>query len=160
MGGIYVTELISLDGVMQDPGGDSKWKHAGWSFKISRGEEGDRFKFDETRETEALLLGRVTYEGLAAAWPHVPGEFGDLFNNMPKYVVSSTLKKADWKNSTILKGDVVNELSALKQRRKGNIWVDSRPRLTQTPPAHELDAEAGQNSYPPIHGLSIRLLTA
>src|SRR5258708_6016964 len=157
MGRIYVTEFISLDGVMQDPGGDSKWKHAGWSFKISRGEEGDRFKFDETRETEALLLGRVTYEGFAAAWPHVPGEFGDLFNNMPKYVVSKTLEKADWKNSTILKGDVVKEVSALKQRLKGNIGVHGSARLAQTLLEHDLVDELRLMGYPVILGSGKRL---
>jgi dihydrofolate reductase len=157
MGRIYVTEFISLDGVMQDPGGDSKWKHAGWTFKISRGEEGDKFKFDETRETEALLLGRVTYEGFAAAWPHVPGEFGDLFNNMPKYVVSSTLKTADWKNSTILKGDVVKEVTALKQRLKGNIGVHGSARLAQTLLEHDLVDELVLMVYPVILGSGKRL---
>ena len=157
MGRIYVTEFISLDGVMQDPGGDSKWKHAGWSFKISRGEEGDKFKFDETRETEALLLGRVTYEGFAAAWPHVPGEFGDLFNNMPKYVISSTLKKADWKNSTILKGDVVKEVSALKQRLQGNIGVHGSARLAQTLLEHDLVDELRLMVYPVVLGSGKRL---
>jgi dihydrofolate reductase len=157
MGRIYVSEFISLDGVMQDPGGDSKWKHAGWSFKVSRGEEGDKFKFDETRETEALLLGRVTYEGFAAAWPHVPGEFGDMFNNMPKYVVSATLKKADWKNSTILKGDVVKEVSALKQRLKGNIGVHGSARLAQTLLEHDLVDELRLMVYPVVLGSGKRL---
>ena len=157
MGRIYVSEFISLDGVMQDPGGDSKWKHAGWSFKVSRGEEGDKFKFDETRETEALLLGRVTYEGFAAAWPHVPGEFGDMFNNMPKYVVSATLKKADWKNSTILKGDVVKEVSALKQRLKGNIGVHGSARLAHTLLEHDLVDELRLMVYPVVLGSGKRL---
>jgi dihydrofolate reductase len=157
MGRIYVTEFISLDGVMQDPGGDSTWKHAGWSFKVSRGEEGDKFKLDETRETEALLLGRVTYEGFAKAWPSVPGEFGDLFNNMPKYVVSSTLEKADWKNSTILKGDVVKEVSALRQRLKGNIGVHGSARLVQTLLEHDLVDELRLMVYPVILGSGKRL---
>jgi dihydrofolate reductase len=157
MGRIIVSEFVSLDGVMQDPGGDSKWKHAGWSFKVSRGEEGDKFKFDETRESEALLLGRVTYEGFAAAWPHVPGEFGDMFNNMPKYVVSSTLKKADWKNSTILKGDVVKEVSELKKRLKGNIVVHGSARLVQTLLEHDLVDELRLMVYPVILGSGKRL---
>jgi len=157
MGRIIVSEFVSLDGVMQDPGGDSKWKHAGWSFKVSRGEEGDKFKFDETKESEALLLGRVTYEGFAAAWPHVPGEFGDMFNNMPKYVVSSTLKKADWKNSTILKGEVVKEVSALKQRVKGNIVVHGSARLVQTLLEHDLVDELRLMVYPVILGSGKRL---
>jgi dihydrofolate reductase len=157
MGRIIVSEFISLDGVIQDPGGDSKWKHAGWSFKFSRGEDGDKFKFDETRESEALLLGRVTYEGFAAAWPHVPGEFGDMFNNMPKYVVSSTLEKADWKNSTVLKGDVVKEVSALKQRLKGNIVVHGSAQLVQTLLEHDLVDEVRLMVYPVILGSGKRL---
>jgi dihydrofolate reductase len=157
MGRIIVSEFMSLDGVMQDPGGDSKWKHAGWSFKVSRGDEGDKFKLDETRESEALLLGRVTYEGFAAAWPHVPGEFGDMFNNMPKYVVSSTLKKADWKNSTILKGDVVKEVSELKKRLKGNIVVHGSARLVQTLLEHDLVDELRLMVYPVILGSGKRL---
>jgi dihydrofolate reductase len=157
MGRIIVSEFVSLDGVMQDPGGDSKWKHAGWSFKVSRGEEGDKFKFEETRESEALLLGRVTYEGFAAAWPHVPGEFGDMFNNMPKYVVSSTLTKADWKNSTILKGDVVKEVSELKKRLKGNIVVHGSARLVQTLLEHDLVDELRLMVYPVILGSGKRL---
>src|SRR5438128_367267 len=113
MGRIVVTEFVSLDGVMEAPGGGEDFKHSGWTFKINRGQEGDKFKLDETLHTEALLLGRVTYEGFAAAWPSMKGEFADKFNSMPKYVVSSTLKKAGWNNSTVLKGDVVQEASKL-----------------------------------------------
>src|SRR4051795_5699459 len=91
MGRIVVTEFVSLDGVVEDPGGSENFKHGGWTFEISRGDEGDKFKMDETMEAEAQLLGRVTYEGFAAAWPSREGEFADRFNSMPKYVVSSTL---------------------------------------------------------------------
>ena len=103
---IVVTEFVSLDGVMEDPGGSEDFQHGGWSFEFARGEEGDKFKLDEALEADALLLGRVTYEGFAAAWPSREGEFADKFNNMPKYVVSSSLDKAEWNNSTVLKGDV------------------------------------------------------
>ena len=157
MGRIVVTEFVSLDGVMQDPGGDSSWKHAGWTFKISRGDEGDKFKLDEAFDSEALLLGRVTYQGFAAAWPSVPGEFGDKFNNMPKYVVSSTLEKADWKNSTVLKGDVVDEVSKLKQKLKGNIVVHGSARLVQTLVEHDLVDELRLMVYPVILGSGKRL---
>jgi dihydrofolate reductase len=157
MGRIIVTEFVSLDGVMQDPGGDSKWKHAGWSFKVSRGDEGDKFKLDETFDTEALLLGRVTYEAFARAWPSVPGPFGDKFNNMPKYVVSSTLEKADWNNSTILKGDVVKEVAKLKQRLSGNIAVHGSARLAQTLLEHDLVDELRLMVYPVILGSGKRL---
>ena len=94
MGQIVVTEFISLDGVVEDPGGSENFKHSGWSFEIDRGDEGNKFKLDETMGSDALLLGRVTYEGFAEAWPQRDGEFADKFNNMPKYVVSSTLERA------------------------------------------------------------------
>src|SRR6516225_12330864 len=98
MGRIVVTEFVSLDGVMEDPGGAEGFKHGGWTFEFDRG-EGDDFKLEETRETDALLLGRKTYEGFAAAWPSREGEFADKFNSMPKYVVSSTLRDPEWNNS-------------------------------------------------------------
>ena len=93
MGKIVVTEFISMDGVMEAPGGGEDFKYGGWSFAISRGKEGDQFKLDEAFRAEALLLGRVTYQAFAAAWPSRTGEFADKFNNMPKFVVSSTLKE-------------------------------------------------------------------
>src|SRR6188472_2585004 len=101
MGKIVVTEFMSLDGVVEDPGGAEVYKHGGWSFEISRGDEGDKFKLDETMASDALLLGRVTYEGFAAAWPSRNDEagFADKFNSMPKYVVSSTLENPEWNNS-------------------------------------------------------------
>ena len=117
MGKIVVTEFISLDGVIEAPGGGESFKHAGWSFKFNRGDEGDKFKLDETRSSEALLLGRVTYEGFAAAWPSRDGEFADKFNSMPKYVVSSTLTKPTWNNSTVLKGDVADQVEKLAGER-------------------------------------------
>src|SRR5213080_4419543 len=113
MGRIVVTELVSLDGVMEDPGGSEDFRHGGWTFEINRGEEGDRFKLDEAIEADALLLGRVTYEGFAAAWPQREGDFADKFNSMPKYVVSSTLENPEWNNSTVLAGDVVDEIGRL-----------------------------------------------
>jgi dihydrofolate reductase len=132
MGRIVVTEFVSLDGVMEAPGGGEGFKHAGWTFKINRGEEGDKFKLDETLHTEALLLGRVTYEGFAAAWPSRKGEFADKLNRIPKYVVSSTLKEAGWNNSTVLKGDVVQEVSKLRQELDGDIVVHGSAQLVQT----------------------------
>src|SRR6059036_628210 len=114
MGRIVVTEFVSLDGVMEDPGGAEDFQHGGWTFEIDRGEEGDKFKLDEALDAEALLLGRVTYEGFAAAWPSREGEFADKFNSMPKYVVSATLEEAEWNNSTVLEGNVVEEVSKLR----------------------------------------------
>ncbi len=138
MGRIVVTEFISLDGVMEAPGGGEDFKHAGWTFNISRGEEGDKFKLDETLDSEALLLGRVTYQGFAAAWPSRKNEFADKLNSMPKYVVSSTLEKAEWNNSTVLRGDVVAEVSKLRQESSGDIVVHGSARLVQTLIEHDL----------------------
>src|ERR671932_647288 len=101
MGKIVVTEFVSLDGVMEDPGGAEDYKYGGWTFEIERGEDGDRFKLDETMNSAALLLGRRTYEGFADAWPQREGEFADKFNTMPKYVVSSTLRDPEWSNTTV-----------------------------------------------------------
>src|ERR671937_2359356 len=108
---LIVTEFVSLDGVMEDPGGAEDFKYGGWTFEIDRGDEGNRFKLDETMSSAALLLGRRTYEGFAAAWPGRDGEFADKFNTMPKYVVSSTLRDPEWTNSTVLSGDVVDEIT-------------------------------------------------
>ena len=157
MGRIVVTEFVSLDGVMEAPGGGEDFKHAGWTFKIDRGHEGDQFKLDETRDAEALLLGRVTYEGFAAAWPSMKGEFADKFNSMPKYVVSSTLKKAEWNNSTVLRGDVVKEVSALRQRLVGDIVVHGSAQLVQTLIDHDLIDEVRLMVFPVILGVGKRL---
>ena len=157
MGRIVVTEFVSLDGVMEAPGGGEGYRHAGWTFKIDRGHEGDQFKLDETRDTEALLLGRVTYEGFAAAWPSRKGEFADKFNSMPKYVVSSTLKKAEWNNSTVLRGDAVKEVSELRQRLVGNIVVHGSGRLVQTLIEHDLVDELRLMIFPVILGVGKRL---
>src|SRR6476660_9309380 len=124
MGRIVVTEFVSLDGVVEDPGGAEGYKYGGWSFEFNRGEEGDKFKLDEALEADALLLGRVTYEGFAAAWPSRDGEFADKFNTMPKYVVSSTLEKADWTNSTVLEGDLAAGVAALRQKHDGDVVVN------------------------------------
>ena len=96
VGRIVVTEFVSLDGVMEAPGGGEGFRHGAWTFEIQRGKEGDEFKLREARDATALLLGRVTYEGFAAAWPSRKGEFADQFNSMPKYVVSATLRKPQW----------------------------------------------------------------
>jgi len=132
MGRVVVTEFVSLDGIMQAPGGGEDYQHAGWTFEINRGAEGDKFKLDEAFAAEALLLGRVTYEGFAAAWPSMEGDFADKFNGMPKYVVSSTLQKADWNNSVVLGGDVLAEVAKLKRELDGDLVVHGSARLVQT----------------------------
>src|SRR5689334_18622267 len=121
MGRIVVTEFISLDGVIEAPGGDEDFKHKGWTFDIDRGDEGNQFKVEETMGTAALLLGRRTYEGFAAAWPGRDGDFADKFNSMPKYVVSSTLHDPAWNNTTVLDGDLVDAVTRLTKEQDGDI---------------------------------------
>jgi dihydrofolate reductase len=157
MGRIIVTEYVSLDGVIEAPGGGEDYKHAGWTFEISRGEEGNTFKVKETFDSEALLLGRVTYEAFARAWPTMTGEFADRFNSMPKYVVSSTLKHADWNNSTILSGDVIDEVAGLKQTLNGDIVVHGSARLAQALVAGDLVDELRLMVFPVILGSGKRL---
>jgi dihydrofolate reductase len=157
MGRIVVTEFVSLDGVMEAPGGGEDFRHAGWTFEIERGEAGNKFKLDETLEAEALLLGRKTYEGFAAAWPSREGEFADKFNNMPKYVVSSTLDRAEWNNSTVLHGDVVDAVSELKQELGGDIVVHGSAQLVQTLLEHDLVDELRLMVFPVVLGSGKRL---
>jgi dihydrofolate reductase len=157
MGRIVVTEFMSLDGVVEDPGGSEDYKYGGWSFEFSRGEEGDKFKLDEALESEALLLGRVTYEGFAKAWPSRDGEFADRFNSMPKYVVSSTLEHPEWNNSTVLKGDVAEQVSKLKQEQDGDIYVHGSPQLVQTLLEHDLVDEFRLMVFPVVLGTGKRL---
>jgi dihydrofolate reductase len=158
VGRIVVTEFVSLDGVMEDPGGSEHSKHGAWTFKFNRGDEGNKFKMDETNNAEAQLLGRVTYEGFAAAWPQRSGDpFSEKFNSMPKYVISQTLKKADWNNSTILKGNVVEEVKNLKQRLKGDILVSGSARLVQTLIANDLVDQLNLMVFPVILGTGKRL---
>jgi dihydrofolate reductase len=130
MGRIVVTEFVSLDGVMEDPGGAEDYKYGGWTFEIDRG-DGDQFKLEETMDTEALLLGRVTYEGFADAWPKREGEFADKFNNMPKYVVSKTLEDPEWNNSTVISGDVPAEVARLRDEIDGDIVVHGSASVAQ-----------------------------
>jgi dihydrofolate reductase len=157
VGRIVVTEFVSLDGVMEDPGGGESFTHGGWSFEIARGEAGDEFKLDEALSSEALLLGRVTYEGFAAAWPSREGEFADKFNGMPKYVVSSTLEEPEWNNSTVLRGDVVDEVAKLRQEQDGDIVVHGSARLVQTLVEHDLVDELRLMVYPVVLGSGKRL---
>jgi dihydrofolate reductase len=159
MGRIVVTEYVSLDGVIEAPGGGENYKHQGWTFEIERGEEGDKFKLDETLEAEAQLLGRVTYEGFAAAWPTMTDEVGmaEKFNSMPKYVFSSTIEKADWNNSTILSGDFAEEIGKLKQQVDGVILVAGSAQLVQGLIEHDLVDEIRLMVFPVLLGSGKRL---
>jgi dihydrofolate reductase len=131
MGKVVVTEFVSADGVYEDPGGSEDFEYSGWSFKFDRGEEGDKFKLDETLASDALLLGRVTYEGFAEAWPPRDGDFADKFNSMPKYVVSSTLENPGWNNSTVIGTDIKAEVPKLKERHDGDIVVHGSGQVVQ-----------------------------
>jgi dihydrofolate reductase len=157
VGKIVVTEFVSLDGVMEDPGGAEGYRHGGWTFEFDRGPEGDKFKLDEALGAEALLLGRVTYEGFAAAWPSREGEFADKFNTMPKYVVSSTLEKADWTNSTVLEGDLAAGVAALRQKHDGDVVVNGSARLVQALIEHDLVDELRLMVFPVVLGSGRRL---
>ncbi|MFL5893301.1 MAG: dihydrofolate reductase family protein [Solirubrobacterales bacterium] len=157
MGRIVVTEFVSVDGVVEDPGGAEGFKHAGWSFEFSRGEEGDQFKVDETMNSAALLLGRVTYEGFADAWPSREGEFADKFNQMPKYVVSTTLKDPEWTNSTVIGGDLRDEVAHLRDEVDGDIVVHGSPTLVQALLENDLVDELRLMVFPVVLGTGKRL---
>jgi dihydrofolate reductase len=152
MGRIVVTEFVSLDGVMEDPGGSENFEHGGWSFRFSRGDEGDKFKLEETMRSDALLLGRVTYEGFAQAWPSREGEFADKFNSMPKYVVSSTLTDPPWNNSTVISGDLSEEVEKLKAEHEGDIVVHGSAMLVQSLLGRDLVDELRLMVFPVVLG--------
>ncbi|MEA2265204.1 MAG: hypothetical protein QOE27_787 [Solirubrobacteraceae bacterium] len=157
MGRIVITEFVSLDGVMEAPGGGEDFEHGGWTFEIDRGAEGDKFKLDEAFASEALLLGRVTYEGFAAAWPTMEGDFADKFNRMPKYVVSSTLEDPSWANTTVLRGEVAEEVGKLRRELEGEIVVHGSARLAQALVEHDLVDELRLMVFPVVLGSGKRL---
>ena len=157
MGKVVVSQFISLDGVVEDPGGAEDFDRGGWAFKFDRGPEGDKFKLDEVMASEALLLGRVTYEGFAMAWPSRSGDFADKFNGMPKYVVSTTLKNPEWNNSTVIGGDVAEAVADLRQEVDGDILVNGSVQLVQTLMEHDLVDEYRLMVFPTILGAGKRL---
>ena len=158
MGKIAVTEFISIDGVVEDPGGSEDFKYGGWSFEFSRGEEGDKFKLDETMSSDALLLGRVTYEGFADAWPKREGEFADKFNDMPKYVVSSTLSDPEWTNSVVVDGgDLAEAVPRIRDEHDGDIVVHGSVQLAQALLEQDLVDELRLMVFPVALGAGKRL---
>ena len=156
MGTITVTEFVSLDGVMEAPGGED-FKYPGWSFEIDRGEDGNKFKLDETMEADALLLGRRTYESFAGAWPERDGEFADKFNEMPKYLVSSTITDPDWNNTTRLEGDVVDAVRKLRDEFDGVIQVPGSRQLVQDLVENDLVDQVNLMIFPVVLGTGKRV---
>jgi dihydrofolate reductase len=158
MGKLVVTEFISLDGVMEDPGGAEDFEHGGWTFTFDFGEDGGAFKYEELMASDAQLLGRVTYEGFAKAWPTMEGtgDFGEKMNSMPKFVVSKTLASADWENSTILSGDLAGEVGKLKEQYE-NVLVAGSARLVQGLLAADLVDELRLMVFPIVLGSGKRL---
>jgi dihydrofolate reductase len=157
MGKVVVSQFVSVDGVIEDPGGSEGWDRGGWAFEFDRGPEGDKFKLDEVMESDALLLGRVTYGGFAEAWPSREGEFADKFNAMRKYVVSRTMKEPSWNNSTLIDGDVAEAVSKLRQEPGGNILVNGSAQLVQELTQHGLVDEYRLMVFPVVLGSGKRL---
>jgi dihydrofolate reductase len=153
MGKLVVTEFITLDGVIEEPA---------WSFEFNRGEEGDRFKGDELRSADAQLLGRVTYQGFAQAWPSMAEDwFGEKMNAMPKYVVSTSLTddEADWTNSTVIRDNVVDQILRVKEQVAGDILVAGSAQLVQTLAEHDLVEEYRLMVFPIVLGTGKRLFS-
>jgi dihydrofolate reductase len=158
---VIVSEFVTLDGVMEDPGGAEEFEHGGWAFRFERGPEGDKFKFDELAAADALLLGRETYEGFAAAWPQMEeqtGEYGTWMNGYPKHVVSRTLEEPlEWNNSTLIKGDVAEEVAKLKRQDGKDILVFGSAQLVHTLMEHDLIDEFRLMVFPIVVGTGKRL---
>ena len=157
MGKLVVTEFVSVDGVFEDPGGSEDYEHGGWTFEYDRGDEGNQFKLDELMEAEVQLLGRVTYEGFAEAWPQREGPFADKLNSDPKYVVSTTLKDPEWENTTVISGDVPEEISKLKDRTDGMILVAGSGTLVRTLLENDLVDGLRLMVFPTVLGRGRRL---
>jgi len=157
MGKLVVTEFVSVDGVFEDPGGAEGYEHGGWTFEYDRGEDGDAFKLNEVMEAQVQLLGRVTYEGFAAAWPSREGPFADKLNNDPKYVVSTTIEDPEWENTKVISGNVVEEISTLKDKTEGLILVAGSGTLVQTLLEANLVDELRLMVFPTILGRGRRL---
>jgi dihydrofolate reductase len=156
MGTLIVTEFITVDGVIDSPG------EGGWVFRSNRGDDGDKFKYDELMAADAQLLGRITYQGFAQAWPSMgTDDFGKRMNSMPKYVVSTTLTPAEatWENSTVISGDVPGEVSKLKERVAGDILIAGSGHLVRSLADHDLVDEYRLMVFPIVLGTGKRLFT-
>jgi dihydrofolate reductase len=153
---IVVTEFVSLDGVMEAPGGED-FKYPGWSFEFDRGDDGNQFKLEETMRADALLIGRRTYDSFAGAWPERSGEFADKFNSMPKFVVSTTLKDPEWNNTTVLdSGDATAQVRKLKEEFDGELQVPGSHQLVQELIESDLVDQINLMIFPVILGTGKR----
>jgi dihydrofolate reductase len=159
MGRIVVSEFVTLDGVMEDPGGAEGFAHGGWAFKFERGAEGDKFKLDEVMEADSMLLGRLTYQGFAQAWPERTDEagFAGKMNGMRKYVVSSTLGEPTWNNSVVIRGDLTEAAAKLKAEQEGDILVAGSRQLVQGLTERHLVDEYRLMVFPIVLGSGKRL---
>jgi dihydrofolate reductase len=159
MGDVVVSEFVTLDGVCEDPGGSENSQFGGWAFRFDRGPEGDKFKIEETMSAGAMLLGRVTYEGFAEAWPGRTDEIGfaDRMNNMPKYVVSTTLERPEWSNSTVIGEDVPGAVARLRSEVDGDLLVAGSVALVTTLLEHDLVDELRLMVFPVVLGGGRRL---
>ncbi len=155
---IIISEYVTLDGVMEDPGGGDQSKYGGWSLQFWN-EQAMKFKYDELFACDALLLGRVTYDGFAKAWPAMKGtaDFGERMNGIAKYVVSTTLKSAEWNNSTIINHNVVTEIRKLKEQPGKDILVEGSAELVYTLTQHDLVDEFRLMIHPIVVGGGKRL---
>jgi dihydrofolate reductase len=157
VGELVVTQFISLDGVIEDPGGSEDFEYGGWSFEFDRGDDGDKFKLDEVMGADALLLGRKTFDGFADAWPSREGEFADKFNNMPKYVVSTSMDEPEWSNSTVIRDDVEGEVSRVKEQYDGDVLLNGSATLVRTLMENDLVDEWRLMTFPVVLGKGLRL---
>jgi dihydrofolate reductase len=157
MGKLVVTEFVSIDGVFEDPGGSEDYEYGGWTFEYDRGDDGNQFKLDELMEADAQLLGRVTYEGFAAAWPSREGPFAEKLNNDPKYVVSTTLTQPEWQNTTVISGDVAGSVAKLKEETDGTVLVAGSGTLVETLLGADLVDELRLMVFPTILGRGRRV---
>ena len=158
MGKLVVSEFITLDGVAEDPGGEA-FERGGWAFQFDRGADGDKFKLDEVVAAEALLLGRLTYEGFARAWPKMKDEvgFAEKMNSMRKYVVSSSLRDPEWTNTTVLDGDMAGAVRRLKEQLEGDLLVNGSMSLAQALFEHGVVDEVRLMVFPVVLGAGKRL---
>jgi len=157
MGKIVVTEFVSIDGVFEDPGGAEDYEYGGWTFEYDRGDDGNKFKMDELMEADVQLLGRVTYEGFAAAWPSREGDFADKINKGRKVLVSTTLTDPEWENTEVISENVPDELRKLRDETDGTILVAGSGKLVETLLDNDLVDELRLMVFPTVLGRGRRI---